>query len=78
MKLNHITIAFDEQYSRKIRMIETAISDPTTSRKIVEGLVDVGFANALKNLFKDGSISQKVFTQGFNQLPEHLRSCFYS
>lgn len=55
-------------------MIETSISDPTTFRKIVEGLVDLGFATALGILYADGGITDEVYQQGCNQLPDHLRS----
>ena len=78
MTLKPISIAFDQSYSNKIRVIQEAISDPTTHKSIVEGLVDTGYANALKTLHSAGRISDSVFKQGISQLPEHLRACFDS
>jgi hypothetical protein len=78
MTLKPISITFDQTYSNKIRVIQEAISDPTTHKMIVEGLVDTGYANALKTLHSAGRISDSVFRQGFRQLPEHLRACLES
>ena len=75
MTLKTISITLDKTYSNKIRVIQEAISDPTTHKMIVEGLVDTGYANALKTLRSAGRISDSVFRQGFRQLPEHLRAC---
>jgi hypothetical protein len=70
-----ISITLDQVYSNKIQVIQQAISDPTTHKMIVEGLVDSGYANALKTLHSAGRISDSVFRQGVRQLPEHLRAC---
>ncbi len=78
MTLKPISITFDQTYSNKIRVIQEAISDPTTHKMIVEGLVDTGYANALKTLHSAGRISDSVFRQGFRQLPEQLRVCLDS
>ena len=75
MTLKTISITLDQTYSNKIRVIQEAISDPTTHKMIVEGLVDSGYANALKTLHSAGRISDSVFRQGVRQLPEHLRAC---
>jgi hypothetical protein len=78
MTLKPISITFDQTYSNKIRVIQEAISDPTTHKMIVEGLVDTGYANALKTLRSAGRISDSVFRQGVRQLPEQLRACLES
>jgi len=78
MTLKPITITLDQTYSNKIRVIQEAISDPTTCKMIVEGLVDTGYANALKTLHSAGRISDSVFKQGVRQLPEQLRACLDS
>ncbi len=75
MTLKTISITLDKTYSNKIRVIQEAISDPTTHKMIVEGLVDSGYANALKTLHSAGRISDSVFRQGVRQLPEQLRVC---
>jgi hypothetical protein len=78
MTLKPISITFDQTYSNKIRVIQEAISDPTTHKMIVEGLVDSGYANALRTLHSAGRISDSVFRQGVRQLPEELRACLDS
>ena len=78
MTLKPISITFDQTYSKKIRLIQEAISDPTTHKMIVEGLVDSGYANALKTLHSAGRISDSVFRQGVRQLPRELRVCLDS
>ncbi len=74
MTLKPISITFDQTYSNKIQVIQEAISDPTTHKMIVEGLLDTGYANALKTLHSAGRISDSVFRQGVRQLPEELRA----
>jgi hypothetical protein len=78
MTLKTIFITLDQTYSNKIRVIQEAISDPTTHKMIVEGLLDTGYANALKTLHSAGRISDSVFRQGVRQLPEELRACLDS
>ena len=78
MTLKPVSITFDQTYSNKIRMIQEAISDPTTHRMIVEGLVDTGFANALKTLQSVGRISDSNFKNSIRQLPDYLRASFDS
>jgi hypothetical protein len=73
-----ISITLDQVYSNKIQVIQEAISDPTTHKMIVEGLLDTGYANALKTLHSAGRISDSVFRQGVRQLPEQLRVCLDS
>jgi hypothetical protein len=78
MTLKPISITLDQTYSNKIRVIQEAISDPTTHKMIVEGLLETGYANALKTLHSAGRISDSVFRQGVRQLPEELRACLDS
>ena len=73
MTLKPISITFDQTYSNKIRVIQEAISDPITHRMVVEGLVDGGYATALKTLYEDGRISTAALKQGINLLPEYLQ-----
>jgi hypothetical protein len=73
-----IMIPLSQIYANKVQVIQEAISEPTTHRQIVEGLIDTGYANALKTLKQTGRISDTAFTQGLKSLPEHLRACFDS
>jgi hypothetical protein len=73
-----ISITLDQVYSNKIQVIQEAISDPTTHKMIVEGLVDTGYANALKTLHSAGRISDSVLEQGIRKLPDYLQATFDS
>lgn len=59
-------------------MIQDAINEPTTYAKVLEGLIDIGFANALKTLYEDGNLSAEEFEDYQTLLPEYLRSCLGS
>jgi hypothetical protein len=78
MTLKPISITFDQTYSNKIRVIQEAISDPTTHKMIVEGLLDTGYANALKTLHSAGRISDSVLEKGIRKLPDYLQASFHS
>ena len=78
MSLKPISITLDQTYSNKIRVIQEAISDPTTHKMIVEGLVDSGYANALKTLHSAGRISDSVLEKGIRKLPDYLQTTFDS
>ena len=78
MTLKPISITLDQTYSNKIRVIQEAISEPTTHKMIVEGLLDTGYANALKTLHSAGRISDSVLEQGIQKLPDYLQATFDS
>jgi len=48
MSLKSIEISISPAYVAKIGLIQKAVSDPTAYAKVVEGLIDTGYANALK------------------------------
>ena len=62
----------------KVRLIQQAISEPTTYHKILDGLIDTGFANALKTLYARGEVDQENYQKGLMQLPDYLRSSINS
>ena len=70
----NIAVKFGKSNSAKIRVIQAAIDDPTTYLKVLEGLIDIGYANALKTLYHSKQIDQETFDIGQRQLPKHLRS----
>ena len=78
MSLRPISITLNQTYSNKIRVIQEAISDPSTHKMFVEGLVDTGYANALKTLYSAGRISDSVLVQGIRKLPNYLQATFDS
>ena len=73
MSIKSISVTFALKYSNKIRVIQEAISNPTTHLKVLEGLIDIGYANALKTLHQDGRISTASLNQSIKTLPEYLQ-----
>lgn len=74
MSLKSIEISISPAYVAKIGLIQKAVSDPTTYAKVVEGLIDTGYANALKNLYETGEINLCDYKMGLRQLPGYLRN----
>jgi len=75
MKPTHqqITITLTTRQCAKVRLMQQAISEPTTYHKILDGLIDTGFATALETLYTDGELDQENYLRGQKQLPEYLR-----
>ena len=78
MTLKPITFTLDRVTTGKIQLIQESISEPTTYAKVLEGLIDIGFANALKTLYEDGNLSAEEFEDYQDLLPDYLRSCLDS
>ena len=75
---NQITIALTSKQAAKVRLMQQAISEPTTFNKILDGLIDTGFAAALKTLYADGELDQETYQKGLKQLPDYLRASISS
>ena len=75
---NQITITLTTKQSAKVRLMQQAISEPTTYHKILDGLIDTGFATALKTLYADGELDQETYQKGLKQLPDYLRASITS
>ena len=75
---NSITITLTTKQSAKVRLMQQAISEPTTYHKILDGLIDTGFAAALKTLYADGEFDQETYQKGLKQLPDYLRASINS
>ena len=73
-----IAITLTTKQSAKVRLMQQAISEPTTYHKILDGLIDAGFANALKTLYVDGELDQETYQKGLKQLPDYLRASITS
>jgi hypothetical protein len=67
-----VIITLTAKQSAKVQLMQQAISEPTTYHKILDGLIDVGFANALKILYADGELNQENYQKGLRQLPDYL------
>ena len=75
---NQNPISLSSNQLAKVRLIQQAISEPTTYHKILDGLIDTGFANALKILYADGELDQETYQKGLKQLPDYLRASINS
>lgn len=75
MTLKPITVNLDRVTTGKIQMIQESISEPTTYGKVLEGLIDIGFATALKILFEEGNLTREEYEEYQDLLPEYLRDC---
>ena len=75
---NQISISLTSNQLAKVRLIQQAISEPATFHKILEGLIDTGFANALKTLYARGEVDQENYQKGLKQLPDYLRASINS
>ena len=75
---NQITMTLTTKQSAKVRLMQQAISEPTTYHKILDGLIDSGFAAALKTLYADGELDQEAYQRGLKQLPDYLRASITS
>ena len=73
-----VTITLTAKQASKVRLMQQAISEPTTYNKILDGLIDTGFAVALKTLYADGELDQENFERGLKQLPAYLRGSITS
>ena len=71
--LNQITITLTTKQTAKVRLMQQAISEPTIYHKILDGLIDTGFATALKTLYADGELNQENCQKGLKQSPDYLR-----
>ena len=75
---NQISIALTSKQLAKVRLMQQAISEPITFHKILDGLIDTGFANALKSLYARGELAQENYQKGLKQLPDYLRASINS
>lgn len=73
-----VTFVLTSKQAAKVRLIRQAISEPTTYHKILDGLIDTGFAAALKTLYADGELDHENYRKGLEQLPDYLRSSITS
>jgi hypothetical protein len=75
---NQNSISLTSKQLAKVRLIQQAISEPTTYQEILDGLIDTGFANALKILYARGELDQENYQKGLKQLPDYLRASINS
>jgi hypothetical protein len=68
-----ITFTLSPLQAKKMRIIEQSISDPTTFRKIISGLIDVGFSAAIDELYEDGTLTDELYQKYLMLLPDFMR-----
>ena len=78
MTLKPIRVTLDRVTTGKIEMIQECISEPTTYAKVIEGMIDIGFSNALENLYEKGAITVEEYDDYQLLLPDYLRRCIDS
>lgn len=73
MNSNSLNITLNHSQAAKIRVIQESIDEPSSAAKILDGLIDVGYSNALLTLYRSERINQKSYAIGKGQLPDYLR-----
>ena len=68
-------VRLSEEMVFKLDVIGSSISDPTTHKKLVEGGIDLMFANSLKNLYLDGEITTDGLEEGLTHLEDYHAEC---
>ena len=52
-------IRLEEEWIHKLDVIATAVEEPLSQKRIVEGAIDHLFSNALRFLYRDGEITKE-------------------
>jgi len=72
--MKHKGIQISVEQEGKLDWISRAIDENPSHQKIIDGLIDTGFANALKTLHQSGLINQAEYQHGITQLPHFLQA----
>lgn len=72
MNSKSLTITLNHSQAAKILVIQESIDEPTSDAKVLDGLIDVGYSNALLTLYRSERINQKTYAIGKGQLPDYL------
>ena len=65
-------VRLTEEYLFKLDVISSAIIDDKTKKELVEGGIDIMFANATHNLYEDGEITNEGLDDCLDLMPEFL------
>jgi len=58
---------------KKIEVMKESIEEPVTRKEILDGLIDSAYLVAIKTLFDDGRISNKIYKDGLTVVPDYLK-----
>ena len=65
-------VRLTEEYLFKLDVISSAIIEDKTKKELVEGGIDIMFANATPNLYEDGEITNEGLDDCLDLMPEFL------
>ena len=65
-------VRLTEEYLFKLDVISSAIIEDKTKKELVEGGIDIMFANATHNLYEDGEITNEGLDNCLDLMPEFL------
>ena len=65
-------VRLTEEYLFKLDVISSAIIEDKTKKELVEGGIDIMFANATCNLYEDGEITNEGLDDCLDLMPEFL------
>ena len=65
-------VRLTEEYLFKLDVISSAIIEDITKKELVEGGIDIMFANATHNLYEDGEITNEGLDDCLDLMPEFL------
>ena len=57
----------------KLNLCRKSIIGNYSKHQVMSGLIDVGFANALENLYEEDLITEDEFKEGLDKLPDYLQ-----
>ena len=73
MRASSIATSLSSQQIQKLGLIQASLEDTKSHQEILNGLIDVGYSNALKNLYLEGLMSHQNYQKHKRQLPSYLR-----
>jgi len=53
--------------------MKQSIEEPVTRKDIIDGMIDSGYAVALKTVYDAGLISKRTYEDGLKVVPEYLK-----
>ena len=65
-------VRLTEEYLFKLDVISSAIIEDKTKKELVEGGIDIMFANATQNLYTDDEITDEGLEDCLDLMPDYL------
>jgi Fe2+ or Zn2+ uptake regulation protein len=64
-------IRLSPQQVSKLEVMKHSIEEPVTRKEIIDGMIDSGYAVALKTVYDAGLISKRTYEDGLKQVPDY-------